>query len=728
MNGIFKPEAVSSSAIIAHLDEQQRIQTVAEHCHNVADMAKSFAPPFLAEAAYQCGLYHDTGKCSQEFQQYIRGIRRSRVDHSTAGAQLLIRQRTTSSLYEAFCIAGHHAGLPDGGTQADNPQDGTFCARMKKKIPDYARYHDEIGEPVLVRDNQTLKDIQGDKDAITESLVVRMLFSSLVDADFLDTERFVEGKEIRTKYYDSMDQLYDKFFDMLTQKGFFDPHSSINVKRTAILRESIEGAGYKPGLFTMTVPTGGGKTISAFAFAMEHAKRYHKKRIIYVIPYTSIIEQTVEVLQSLLGKENVLAHHSQVDYDDVSETMVQQRLATENWDAPVIVTTNVQFLESLFSNKSSRCRKLHNIADSVILMDEAQMLPIPYLSPILACIKSLVKWFSCSVLLCSATQPHLERYISGVPFRELISNIPELYDFFKRTTFTDEGRLEYDEVAAAVEQREQVLCICLTKKEAWEIYNRVHGPCIYLSTELCPKHRSQVIGKVKKLLREKKPCKVISTSIISVGVDIDFPEVFLEQTGLDSLIQGAGRCNREGRNTCEESQVHIFRTEASEISRFLRKERQCTDLTIHYHRNLASPEAIQYYFQTLYQNNEQGMDKQNILKLSGTFQFKTIEDRFQIIEDRTKALFIPLDEEAKQIEQQLRLGVRNRELMRKAGKYIISVWSTVSLEQPGLYEQLLNEGFAEKLDPELAVLRDLSLYHPVTGFHYKKEEGRGLFV
>jgi hypothetical protein len=254
---------------------------------------------------------------------------------------------------------------------------------------------------------------------------------------------------------------------MLTQKGFFDPHSSINVKRTAILRESIEGAGYKPGLFTMTVPTGGGKTISAFAFAMEHAKRYHKKRIIYVIPYTSIIEQTVEVLQSLLGKENVLAHHSQVDYDDVSETMVQQRLATENWDAPVIVTTNVQFLESLFSNKSSRCRKLHNIADSVILMDEAQMLPIPYLSPILACIKSLVKWFSCSVLLCSATQPHLERYISGVPFRELISNIPELYDFFERTTFTDEGRLEYDEVAAAVEQREQVLCICLTKKEAW---------------------------------------------------------------------------------------------------------------------------------------------------------------------------------------------------------------------------------------------------------------------
>lgn len=713
---------LSTNLKIAHVREET-VQTIKDHCQGVAALAASFAPAQLSPLAYQCGLYHDVGKYSDAFQKLIRGIIHTRVDHSTAGAQLLAGLQTNEAILEAFCIAGHHAGLLDGGTRVSLPNSGTFYDRLKKQVPDYSPYVNDLGFP-----NRVLPlSLPDNKIALT--LYFRMLFSCLVDADFLDTERFMSPEPVHRSGYEPLETLYTRFFKGLQEKGYFSPQNELNQKRTEILQESIARAQNPPGIFTMTVPTGGGKTVSSFAFAMEHAHRHHKSRIIYVIPYTSIIEQTADVLQSFLGKENVLEHHSQLEYDDTSETMTRHRMATENWDAPVIVTTNVQFFESLFANRTSRCRKLHNIANSVIILDEAQMLPVPYMRVVIQMLEALKNCFHCSLLLCSATQPRLTRFFTTNPPTEIMSHIPEMYRFFQRTTFIDDGEKNYEEIAAALDAREQALCICLTKAEAMEVYGKVQKTCLYLSTELCPAHRRAVIAEMKQCLLSHKPCRVVSTSIISVGVDIDFPEIFLQETGLDALIQGAGRCNREGKSSRENSKVHIFRTAKSAQTRFLQKERQCTELTAHlYPNDMAGPDAIGHYFDSLYTANAEGMNFKNILELSIQLSFATIGRSFKMIEDNTKTVFIPYNDEAKEIEQKLRMGIRTRALLRKAGQYCISVWSNGSRVQPGLFQQLLNDGLAEPLDTELAILKDPSLYDSTTGFHYKKEEGRGLFV
>lgn len=318
----------------------------------------------------------------------------------------------------------------------------------------------------------------------------------------------------------------------------------------------------EPGLYTLTVPTGGGKTISSMAFAMKQAVKYHKQRIIYVIPYLSIIDQTAKNFKDLLGEENVLESHSSVNYDDTEEDLADRmKLASENWDAPIVITTNEQFWESLYGSRTSKCRKLHNLADSVIIFDEAQMMPLDFLTPCLKALEELVTQYSVSAVLCSATQPALSRYLTLKP-REIMENIPDLYQFFNRVTWQFDGERTYDDLAAQIKTHQQALCIASTKKEAMEIYSRLADEdSFYLSTNLCPVHRMKVIDEIRRRLKEGNPCRVVSTSIISVGVDVDFPVAYLEYTGLDSLIQGAGRCNREGRKSPAESLVHIFRTE-----------------------------------------------------------------------------------------------------------------------------------------------------------------------
>lgn len=707
---------------VAHIKEDDSsAQSVKEHCENVAALAENFAPEWLKTAARQCGLYHDVGKYSKEFQQYIRGQYTGRVDHSTAGAQLLVRNKTCASIFEALCIAGHHAGLPDMGTRMSPSDSSEFMGRLKRRIPDFSSFRNELGTPLPV-DTLKLSGIP-----IWDALTARMLFSCLVDADFLDTESFMSGSKNKRTGFHTIAEIHDIFFKELERKGFFSPDKPINMKRCEILQRCIRSAEDEPGLFSLTVPTGGGKTVSSFAFALEHAVRHHKKRIIYVIPYTSIIEQTAAVFQSFVGTGDIVEHHSQVEYNDETEEMQRRRLATENWDAPLIVTTNVQFLESLFANKTSRCRKLHNIAGSVIVMDEAQMLPVAYLKPVLTCLEALVKNFSCSIVLCSATQPHLDRFLTIKP-RELMSDIPELYAFFKRTVFKKEGRKNYDEIATEIDNRQQTLCICLTKDEAREIFQRVKGNCAYLSTNLCPAHRHQVIEKMKQLLKDGKTCRVVSTSVISVGVDIDFPEVFLEENGIDSLIQGAGRCNRENKNPVETSIVHVFETEKSAKSRFMHQERQCTDSVSNDFDDISDPQAIQEYFDRLYEAKNEGLDEKEIVKLSQEFNFVQIDKKMRIIENNTKTLFIPWNDEAREIEKELLAGIRTRNLMRRAGQYSVSVWSNPSRKKTGLYEQMLNEGAAEPLDDEMAVLRNLEYYDERMGLCYKHEEGIDIFM
>lgn len=721
-------------AFIAHkLEDSDQVQPLIEHLQKTAAMAKQFGEIMgMGDLAYQTGLYHDIGKYSDQFQQYIRGQRSGKIDHSTAGAQLMFKYKRVP---ESFCIAGHHAGIPDMGDQTDHDFEGTWKGRLKRSIPDYQNYKKELPEPQNVI--CSLMD-QVSSDGIQFMLFIRMLFSCLVDADFLDTERYMSEGKVYRGGFDSISFLSQRFFSWLQEQGYMDPHSMLNKKRFSILQQCIHKGEENPGLFTLTVPTGGGKTLSSLAFAMRHAEKHHKQRIIYVIPYTSIIEQTADIFRDCFGDGNVVEHHMNVSYGDDEEEMdtkhLTMRLAAENWDAPVIVTTNVQFFESLFSSRSSRCRKLHNVADSVIVFDEAQMFPLPFLKPSLKSIEGLVQYYGCTAVLCSATQPHLERFFKeyGMESREIVNNIPDLYHFFKRTSFVNIGVIDYDALVSRIQQYSQVLCITLTKGGARQIYEKIkekRSDSFYLSTDLCAVHRSVVINEIKKRLREGKKCCVISTSVISVGVDVDFPVAFLEKSGLDSLIQGAGRCNREGKRKVEDSHVFVFQTEKSRSSRFLKQERQIMDVVEQEYEDISDPDAIRFYFDQLYMAKEAALDKYELLSVAFKLAFAYINQKVKLIQDETKSIFIPYDEKAEKIAEQLCMGIRTRELMRQAGKYTVSVRFAKPHQKRQAFEQLRDKGQIEIIDQDLAILKDPKAYDKgKRGLMYEEEEGQGIMI
>ena len=385
----------------AHKDGD-REQLVREHLQGTAELAAEFAEKFgKADWGYCCGLLHDIGKYSREFQTKIRENPDLRVDHSTAGAKVC---NELGGYYQCmtYCIAGHHAGLPDLGRRGLS---SSLCDRLDKKICDYSAYKSEIKIPEL-------KTMPFDPTQVTDpdfslAAFIRMLYSCLVDADFLDTERFMKDGVVERDSGESMEMLFHKLQDHVADWLKNNDNTTINGRRSEILRNCLEQGKSPKGLFQLTVPTGGGKTVASLAFALRHAVEHHLDRVIYVIPYTSIIEQNAQVFREILGSENVLENHSNVDYED-SEEFKPLQLAAENWDKPVVVTTNVQFFESLYANKSSKCRKLHNIVNSVIIFDEAQMLPANYLKPCMAMIEELLQQYGISIVLCTATQPALQ--------------------------------------------------------------------------------------------------------------------------------------------------------------------------------------------------------------------------------------------------------------------------------------------------------------------------------
>lgn len=415
-----------------------------------------------------------------------------RVDHSTAGA---VECWKLQQPFAAFAVAGHHGGLPNGGSRMDPSDKNTLHGRLKKQrdglLKPYNAWVQELTLP-----HAEIPDFLKQCNAELEPVFfTRMLYSCLVDADFLDTETFMSGKR-RESSAESIDSLWDKLQKNLS--GWFPPKGELNTQRCKILSQCIQaGETQAPGLFTLTVPTGGGKTVASLSFALAHAKKHGLKRIIYVIPYTSIIEQTADKFRTILGEENVLEHHSNISYDlqdEATPLTTQLANAAENWDMPVVVTTAVQFFESLYAYRSSQCRKLHNIAESVIVFDEAQMLPIPYLRPCVWAISQLVKNYKASALLCTATQPALDplfhEFLPECTIREICPASSFTAEVFQRVTFQKTGRLTWDELAARMNSCHQVLCIVNSRKSAQEVYQRLEGDGTYhLSTLMYPAHR-----------------------------------------------------------------------------------------------------------------------------------------------------------------------------------------------------------------------------------------------
>lgn len=542
----------------------EKWQSLSDHSLRVAQIASQFSIAFNSQqAASLLGLVHDLGKSRSAFQGYLRrqnGIDASDCDngehdHSGVGACWLAKEVPGFGKLLSYCVAGHHAGLPDwlGGV---NPN-GALSLRLKAA----EKTLDEADVSSWVRENAALwlgeKIAQPwagfvSKDA---SFWIRMLYSALVDADFLDTESFMDKRRHRERAasYSSLMLLADVFFTKLDAKQVAACPTPLNALRVKIRNACEESACEKPGLFSLTVPTGGGKTLSSAAFAFRHALMHGKQRIIYVIPYTSIIEQTASQFSSFLGKDSVLEHHANLDPE---EETLHSRLASENWDAPLIVTTAVQFFESLYACKPSKCRKLHNIVDSVIVLDEIQLLPATLLLPITEALHQLTTHYGCTCLFSTATQPHLKE-VSGKPtalagdaIREIIPQSMDLYHDLKRTQIVfpalGSPRKSWDEISRELMQHFQVLCIVNTRRSARELYGYMPAGTIHLSASMCGEHRSRIIAEIKRRLAKGECVRVISTQLIEAGVDVDFPFVYRAMCGLASVVQSAGRCNREG--------------------------------------------------------------------------------------------------------------------------------------------------------------------------------------
>lgn len=708
---------------VAHLQEE-REQTVKEHLEGTAKLSGEFAKKFGKEEwGYCCGYLHDIGKYSVEFQHKIRENGNEQIDHSTAGAKVCVEK---GGLYPimSYCIAGHHAGLPNYGSSQDGGFESTLMGRMKKTLKDYSAYQDEIEIPKVT----TVPIAYGEtkNPDFSLSVFIRRLYSCLVDADFLDTEAFMKKGEIKRDTGESIEILLQKLEKYVSKWLLNKEINTVNGRRTEILRNCLEARKREKGLFRLTVPTGGGKTVASLAFALRHAVYNNMDRIIYVIPYTSIIEQNAQIFRSILGDENVLESHCNVDYGD-SEEWNPMKLAAENWDKPVVVTTNVQFFESLFGNKSSKCRKLHNIANSVIIFDEVQMLPADYLKPCIAMIEELVSSFGVSAVLCTATQPALQPFFqSGISAYELCPRMEEQFAFFKRTTFQNLDKISEEDLIEKLSGEYQALCIVNTKKKAQALYKALKGQGVFhLSTSMYPKHRKRVLEEVRRCLNNGERCLVLSTSLVEAGVDLDFQSVYRQLAGIDSVIQAAGRCNREGKRSPEESNVYVFRFEEQERILGQRKQIEAAKTLVSEGKDISALETIEEYFKFLYHLKSSELDKKNIMaQFKGIkCNFPKVAEDFKMIENDTKTVFIPIEEEAQDLLQQLKYQGFTKTSMRKAGQYSVTLYDDVieKMEAAGMIELV-----AENIN-DFYELKDKERYTEEFGLDLNIENGMALF-
>ena len=715
-----------SSVFLAHVRQDSNGQWVEhlldEHLHGVAALAESFAVTFKAgDWARLAGLWHDLGKYRTAFQRYIRGASGydahietalGKVDHSTAGALYAMQRMKGLGRILAYLIAGHHAGLPDwqsaeapASSLANRLNQADLLADALAAAPPT----DILNAPLPI------SNPGGERD---HALWIRLLFSCLVDADFLDTEQFMTpDKTAQRGRYPTLAELEPRFAAYMTGLTAKTDATAVNRMRALVLERCRNAAEQSPGLFSLTVPTGGGKTLASLAFALRHARQHGKRRILYVIPYTSIIEQTADMFRTAFGADAVLEHHS--NFETEHETP-RSRLACENWDAPLIVTTSVQFFESLFANRPSRTRKLHNILDSVVILDEAQLLPPDFLTPILRTIRELSRYYGVSFVLCTATQPDLSSR-HGFDFslkglddvREIVGDaaaVHELHDSLRRVELTlpadFQTPITWETLAAELQTHYRVLCIVDRRDDARVLHGLLPPDTVHLSGLMCGQHRSDVIAEIKQRLRNPNaPLRVISTQLVEAGVDLDFPVVYRALAGLDSIAQAAGRCNREGRCfNLGKAVVFVPPTEppkghlrqACQAGRQILQRRPPDPL---------APALFTEYFQSLYwKKGAKQLDSKGILPLLKNdnrfeFSFRTAAERFQLIPEIQAPIIVQYGDNERLLAQLARSGDGlERKLLRQLQRYVVNIprrvhqrllaEGAIAERQPGVYVQV----------------------------------------
>jgi CRISPR-associated endonuclease/helicase Cas3 len=740
--------------------DQSDWQPLQNHLQVVAELASERARRFGGEDwAHLAGLLHDLGKYSDAFQRRLSGSS-ERADHSTAGAKIIIEylpkilgpQGSVLGKPLAFVIAGHHAGLANGVD--DGRERSTLQQRLGAvfgaDIPELApAWKAEVQLPQRLANPPIKPHSPATKYSnFGPAFFTRMLFSCLIDADRVDTENYARSanglQTIAIKYPD-LDVLRVQVTQYLADMSASAPATPVNTLRQQILGHARLQARLQPGFFSMTVPTGGGKTLTSLAFGLDHATHHQLRRLIYVIPFTSIIEQTADVFRQALGEHAgaVLEHHSAFDRDKlpleiksldpsrIADYRDKMRVAMESWDAPVVVTTAVQFFESLFSDRPSQCRKLHNIAGSVIVLDEAQTLPLKLLRPTMAAIDELVLNYGCSVVLCTATQPALKgsdsfhHGFNGV--REIAPDPKELFNKLQRAKVKLLGAKTDDELVDYLRSCEQVLMIVNNRRHARVLFNAIsQAPGAYhLTTAMCAEHRRHKLAEIRWRLKEGLPCRLVATSLIEAGVDLDFPSVFRAEAGLDSIAQAAGRCNREGRRALESSDVFVFQTpewktppELAQLAAPMRS------IMRNHSGDVLAPSALRAYFQQVYTDHGAELDGHGILKMHREtkhfdYPFQNIASVFRMIDSHMLPIIVPFDDTAKDNLNLLRRLPENMSVSgpsKKLQRYLVQVPKKA-------FEQLISLGAIAAIAPErfggqFYELVAMSLYSDVAGLNF----------
>lgn len=708
-------------------------QSLIKHLEGTSLITRDNAYKFTSAAwGKVLGLAHDIGKGRAVWQKYLKDKsgygydedahlegKPGKMPHAIQGAKLVeeIFGNEIGRIL-AYCIAGHHAGLPDW-----SPAEGSGLASLEfqeARVKDWKEIDMSLAD--ILRSAPPLQTPWEFTPGLDLSLWIRMLYSCVVDADFLDTEAYMDQDKMEQRgNYCTIEKLLKRFNQYIVSLEQGAKETDVNKIRTGIRNKCVQMANEAQGIFSLSVPTGGGKTLSTLAFGLEHAKKHKLDRIIYVVPYTSIIEQNADVFRAAVGDDQVVEHHSSIDIEDLTP---KSRLAAENWDAPIIVTTTVQFFESLFAAKTSRCRKLHNICRSVVILDEAQLLPVEYLEPILETMQLLADHYHVSFVISTATQPAFEnRITNGEQFkglknvREIMGDENEvirLYQLLKRNEvcFPEDIKVtsNWEQIAEELSSLKQVLCIVSDRKSCRELHNLMPKGTYHLSALMCGQHRSEIIKKIKEKLNQDETVRVISTQLVEAGVDLDFPVVYRAMAGLDSIAQAAGRCNREGKMP-DMGKVKVFIPPRKAPPGILRKAADtAVDIMVSQTDPLAY-HTFEKYFADLYWKAH-SLDSKNIVQLLDpnkndpqefSIFFRTAADRFKIIDDsQIKTVFVRYGEGDKLIDQ-LKWKGPDRWLLRRLQRYSVNVFNDI-------FYQMLKRGSLEEIQPNIFATTSSSEY------------------
>lgn len=734
----FNEDRTKSQSVRSHLEEVSMY--CAENCGDFTE----------AQIGEVLGWLHDIGKYTEDFQRRIQG-EPIHTQHAIAGAAECERlyRETNNYLYRllSYCIAGHHAGLPNW--QSGQALESDLSVRLRKleeHIGDYSAWKTEIEITALPNSYVPFQPSKylAKHCGFAFQMYTRFLFSALVDADRTDAQGFGEQNVIEAvKKHLSLAEMEAIYTEKTEAFRASAKPTRINQIRNSILDDCFEAAKGEKGFYSLSVPTGGGKTRSSLGFALRHALKHPElRRIIYSIPFTSIIDQNAKVYrEDLFDADNVLEHHCNFENpyrsNGSEEEMLQYKrllLAQENYESPLIVTTNVQFFESLFSNKPSRVRKLHNYANSVIILDEVQAIPNEYIKPCMYALTELAEHYGCTVVLCTATQPEFAEnglLPEHVKVKEIISDKAKLFADLKRTKGCFLGQKTVEEIGAQLREQKQVLCVVNTKRHALDLFAQLDEKDeanFYLTTNMMPCHREQVIKEIKRRLHEKLPCRVVSTQLIEAGVDVDFPAVYRSLTGIDSIIQAAGRCNREGKNPMAE--VFVFEPEAAyACTGYLGMTAALAKGIIQrFPDDFLGEKAVHAYFLKLFDFSGDSVDSKGILKedkqlnAQFAFDFQTIAENFRLIDSQGFAVVILNDEtnwnseskEVRELLEQAEFVERLGGILRKLAKHCVNV-------RPNVLDKMKEAGVLKTVADEILVLTQLDWYREKTGLTLPEE-------